>query len=269
MKLRNALGASLLILVAVFASTAWAQGKVSDYKLGAGDGIRITVFQNPDLTLETRVGGDGTITYPLIGSVKIGGLTISEAERTIANALQAGRFLKQPQVTILVTQVRSQQVSVLGAVGRPGSFPIETFDTRISSILAMAGGILPAGGDVAILTGERDGKPFRKEIDVPGLFLDRTSRDDIVVEGGDVIYVPSAPMFYIYGEVLRPGAYRVERHMTIREALAQGGGLSQRGTERDLRIYRRGADGNVVTITPNLDDPVRPQDVLRVGASLF
>jgi polysaccharide export outer membrane protein len=269
MSFGKALGTAFLILAAAFASVASAQGRLADYRLGAGDGIRITVFQNPDLTLETRVGGDGKITYPLIGSVKIGGMTISEAERTIANALQAGRFLKEPQVTILVTQVRSQQVSVLGAVGRPGLYPIETFDTRVSSVIAMAGGILPAGGDVAIVTGERDGKPFRKEIDVPSLFLDRTSRDDIVVEGGDVIYVPGAPMFYIYGEVMRPGAYRVERRMTIREALAQGGGLSQRGTERDLRIFRRGADGNIVTITPNLDDPVRPQDVLRVGASLF
>jgi polysaccharide export outer membrane protein len=146
---------------------------------------------------------------------------------------------------------------------------LDNLDTHVSAVIALAGGILPAGGDVIVLTGERDGKPFRTEIDVPGLFVERNSRDDIIVHGGDVIYVPRAPVFYIYGEVLKPGAYRVERGMTMREALAQGGGLTARGTERDLRVYRRGADGATTSITPKLDDPIRPGDVLRVGQSLF
>ena len=116
------------------------QGGIAAYHLGAGDGIRITVFQNPDLTLETRVGGDGSITYPLIGSIKVGGLTVSRAEQAIASALQNGRFIKHPQVSILVTQIRSHLVSVLGEASHPGSFPLETFDARVSTIIAMAGG---------------------------------------------------------------------------------------------------------------------------------
>ncbi len=267
--LRAILGTLLLLAGTVWAFTAHAQDRMPDYQLGAGDGIRIVVFQNPDLTLETRVGGDGTITYPLIGAVKLGGLTIASAERAIAKALANGQFIKAPQVSILVTQIRSHQVSVLGEVAKPGSFPLETFDARVSSIIALAGGVTPAGADVAILTGERDGKHFSKEIDIPGLFLERASKDDILVEGGDVIYVPRAPVFYIYGEVQKPGSYRVERGMTVRQALVQGGGLTPRGTEKGLRIYRRDVDGKVITITPNLDDPVRPQDVLRVGESLF
>jgi polysaccharide export outer membrane protein len=266
---RRLLGAVLLILVAAFVSVAQAQTGVPAYQLGAGDGIRITVFQNPDLTLETRISGDGTITYPLIGSVKIGGMTIARAEQTIAAALRNGRFIKEPQVSILVTQIRSHQVSVLGEVAKPGSFPLETFDARITTVVAMAGGILPTGADTVIVTGERDGKRFRKEIDFPELLLDKESKDDILVSGGDVVYVPRAPVFYIYGEVQRPGAYRVERGMTLRQALAQGGGLTARGTQRDLRVYRRGADGKMLVYTLNLDDPVRPQDVLRVGESLF
>ena len=267
--LRGIVGTLLLLAGAALSCAAHAQGGVPEYQLGAGDGIRITVFQNPDLTLETRVGGDGTITYPLIGSVKVGGLKIAGAEQAIAKALQTGGYIKQPQVSILVTQIRSHQVSVLGEVGKPGSFPLETFDARVSSIIAMAGGITPGGADVAILTGERDGKRFRKEIDIPGLFLEQASKDDILVEGGDVIYVPRAPVFYIYGEVQKPGSYRVERGMTVRQALVQGGGLTPRGTEKGLRIFRRNADGKVITITPDLDDPVHPQDVLRAGESLF
>jgi polysaccharide export outer membrane protein len=266
---RRLFGALLLMLGAAFVSAAQGQSGVPEYQLGAGDSIRITVFQNPDLTLETRVSGEGTITYPLIGSVKLGGMTIARAEQTIAAALRNGRFIKEPQVSILVTQIRSHQVSVLGEVAKPGSFPLETFDARVTTLIAMAGGILPAGADTVIVTGERDGKRFRKEIDFSALLLDKDSKDDIVVSGGDVIYVPRAPVFYIYGEVQRPGAYRVDRGMTLRQALAQGGGLTARGSQRDLRVYRRGADGKMLVYTLHLDDPVQPQDVLRVGESLF
>jgi polysaccharide biosynthesis/export protein len=266
---RKLLSALLLVVGAAFISAAQAQTGVPAYQLGAGDGIRITVFQNPDLTLETRVGGDGTITYPLIGSVKIGGMTIALAEQTIAAALKSGRFIKEPQVSILVTQIRSHQVSVLGQVAKPGTFPLETFDARVTTLIAMAGGILPTGADIVVVTGERDGRRFRKEIDFPGLLLDKASKDDILVSGGDVIYVPRAPVFYIYGEVQRPGAYRVERGMTLRQALAQGGGVTARGSQRDLRVYRRGADGKMLVYTLNLDELVRPEDVLRVGESLF
>jgi polysaccharide biosynthesis/export protein len=257
------------ILAAALALAAKAQDRLAEYRLGAGDSIRISVFQNPNLTLETRVGADGAITYPLIGRVAIGGATMAEAERTIARGLEAGNFLQQPQVTILLIQTRSSQVSVLGLVNRAGRFPLETFNTRVSEMLAIAGGIAPAGADFAIVTGERGGKPFRKEVDIAALFLHGKADEDLVVAGGDVIYVHRAPMFYVYGEVNRPGSYRVERGMTVRQALAQGGGPTQRGTERNLRLYRRGADNHLQTTHPKLDDAVRPDDVLHVGESLF
>jgi polysaccharide biosynthesis/export protein len=258
----------LLVCMAVFAA-AHAQDAHQEYLLGAGDSIRVTVFQNPDLTLEARVSEKGTITYPLVGTLKLGGLTISAAERLIANALREGNFIKQPQVNILPLQIRSIQVSVLGQVGKAGRYPLETFNTRVSEMIAIAGGIAPGGGDLAILTGTRDGKPFRQEIDVPALFFDKKPDNDFPVAGGDVIYVPRAPVYYVYGEVQKPGSYRVERAMTLRQALAQGGGPTARGTERGLRIYRRGADGRVETLTADLNDPVLPDDVLYVGESLF
>lgn len=259
----------LLILAAALALGARAQDRLSEYRLGAGDSIRISVFQNPNLTLETRVGADGAVTYPLIGRVNIGGATLARAEQTIAGALEAGNFIQSPQVTILLIQTRSSQVSVLGLVNRAGRFPLETFNTRASEMIAIAGGISAMGADLAIVTGERAGKPFRKEIDIAALFLHGKLEDDVVVAGGDVIYVHRAPMLYIYGEVNRPGAYRVERGMTIRQALVQGGGPTQRGTERGLRLYRRGADNQLRASNPRLDDPVRPDDVLHVGESLF
>jgi polysaccharide export outer membrane protein len=246
-----------------------AQTTQPEYVLGKGDNIKILVFQNPDLTVETRVTENDTISYPLIGTVKVGGLAIPAAEQLIAKALADGGFIQKPQVNIVLLQNRGNQVSVLGAVGRAGRYPLETFNTRLSEMIAIAGGMAPNGADVAIVTGTRNGAPFRREIDIPGMFLENALQNDIVVMGGDVIYVHRMPMFYIYGEAQKPGSSRVERGMTVRQALAQSGGPTLRGTERRARLYRRGPDGKVQSLRPELDDLVQPDDVYYITESLF
>lgn len=252
-----------------FGAAARANPVQQEYLLGAGDAIRVQVFQNPDLMLETRVSETGSITYPLIGAVQIGGLPIAAAEKSIARALKDGGFVQQPQVNIVLMQIRGNQVSVLGQVNRPGRFPLETFNTRVSDMLAAAGGAAPTGDDVAIVTGMREGKPFRKEIDIPDLYIGSRPENDIVVSGGDTIYVHRAPVFYIYGEAQKPGAYRIERGMTVMQALAQGGGPTARGSANRLRLHRRNASGAIQEITPTMTDPVRPEDVIYVRESLF
>lgn len=258
---------AFLLLLAPLA--VLAQASTPDYTLGAGDTIRVQVFQNPDLTVETRVSESGAISYPLIGSAKVGGLSIGAAEQVIAKALQAGSFIKQPQVNIVLLQARGSQVSVLGMVGRPGRYPLETFNIRLSEMVAIAGGVAPTGADTAIVSGTREGKPFRREVDIAGMYLENRPQEDFVLAGGDAIYVHRAPMFYIYGEVQRPGSYRVERAMTIRQALAQGGGPTLRGTERGFVIYRRSAGGAEEALNPALSDAVRADDVYFVKESLF
>jgi polysaccharide export outer membrane protein len=266
---------ALLFLLACLSAAAQAQqGQAGtpqpEYQLGPGDNIRIQVYQNPELTIETRVSENGTIRYPFLGVVNIGGMTLSAAEQTIAKGLAVGRFIEGPQVNILLLQNRGNQVSILGQVNRPGRFPLETFNTRLSEILAMGGGIAASGADVAIVTGMRDGKPFRKEVDIAGMFLDKRLDEDFVVAGGDVIYVHRMPMFYIYGEVQRPGSYRVERGMTLRQALAQAGGLTSKGTERGLLVHRRAAaNAAVQVLTPELNEAVRADDVVYVKETIF
>ena len=120
----------LFVLAAAFALCAQAADKQLEYQLGAGDTIRIVVFQNADLTLDTRVTENGTITFPLLGTIKIGGLTIGAAEQIIAKALKDGGFIQSPQVNIVLLQNRGNQVSVLGQVNRPGRFPLETFSPK-------------------------------------------------------------------------------------------------------------------------------------------
>ena len=242
---------------------------VGAYRLGIGDAIHITVFQNPDLTLDTQVSSAGTITFPLIGTVKIGGRTVAGAEQVIANALRVGKFVRNPSVNIDVVQIRGSQFSVLGYVNRPGRFPLETMNTRVADALAEAGGIAADGANTVILTGTRDGKPFRKVIDVGAMFRALGSQDDILVAPGDVLYVEREPFFYIYGEVQRPGQYRIERGMTVMQALAEGGGPTPRGSDRGVRLDRGGPDGKIIEFAPKLTDPVQNGDVIRVPEAIF
>jgi polysaccharide export outer membrane protein len=260
------------LLGLVMAGTALAQAQAAgspEYKLGSGDVVRISVYQNPDLSLDARISEAGTLNFPLIGTVKLGGMTSGQAEKTIADGLRSGNFVKQPQVNVLVMQVRGNQASVLGQVNRPGRFPIEVADMRLSDLLALAGGIAVTGADTVTLIGTRDGKPFRKVTDLPTIFGADGRDQDFLVQNGDVAYVERAPMVYIYGEVQRPGPMRLERDMTVMQALAGGGGLTLRGTEKGIRIHRKMPDGKIDVLQPTLDDKVRDGDVVYVRESLF
>jgi len=251
---------------------AWAQAPAvkTDYVLGAGDVIRVTVFQSPELSLEARIPESGVVSYPLLGDVVLGGLTITAAEKRLAEGLLAGKYLKQPQVSILVTQLRGSQASVLGNAVRPGRYSLELANTRLSDLMALAGGVAPDGSDLLTVVGTRDGKPFRTQIDFRTLFRGGSgSTQDIVIQNNDVVYVDRAPQVYIYGEVQKPGTLRLERGMTVLQALAAGGGLTAKGTQRGITISRKAADGSTVELTPSMQDQLQADDVIHVRESLF
>jgi polysaccharide export outer membrane protein len=256
-------------LTIALSATAWgAQDKPGDYRLGPGDSIKVQVYQSPDLALETRVPESGVINYPLVGPVRIGGLTLGQAEDRIAYALRKHRILKKPQVNINVEQVRGSQVTVLGQVNKPGRFPLEAMNVRVSDMLAAAGGITPQGNSVVVVSGTRNHKPFRKAIDTSRLFAGK-SADDILVAPGDTLYIGKAPVYYIYGQAQKPGYYPVEQGMTVMQAIATGGGITPRGSDSRLRLTRRMPDGHVVQLSPKLTDTIQPGDVLFVKESIF
>jgi len=127
------LTAMLLLCQPALAQPQGASVTPQEYRLGAGDVIRVSVFQNPDLTLESRLTEAGVVSYyPLLGTLRLGGLSVTAAERLIADGLRNGNFVKSPQVTVVVLQVRGNQVSVLGQVNRPGRYPLELADTRLT-----------------------------------------------------------------------------------------------------------------------------------------
>ena len=241
----------------------------NEYRLGAGDVVRIAVYQNPDLTLESRVTEAGIVSYPLLGNIRLGGLSVTAAEKLIADGLRNGNFVKQPQVTIVVMQVRGNQASVLGQVNRPGRYPIEVADMRLTDLLATAGGAAANGSDLVVVTGTRNGQPFRTEVDLPTVFAATGTGKNVLIQNGDTIWVDRQPVVYIYGEVQRPGPMRLERGMTLMQTLATGGGLTQRGTEKGIRVHRKAADSKVQVITPALDDKLQDGDVVYVRESLF
>ena len=240
-----------------------------EYRLGAGDVVRISVYQSPDLTLETRLTEAGIVSYPLLGPVRLGGHSVTAAEKLIADGLRSGNFVKNPQVTIVVLQVRGNQASVLGQVNRPGRYPIEVADMRLTDLLAMAGGTAATGGDVVVVTGTRNGAPFRIEVDLPTVFAPGGSGKDIRILNGDSIWIDRQPLIYIYGEVQRPGSMRLERDMTLMQALAAGGGLTLRGTEKGIRVHRKSPAGEIQVSQPTMDEKMRDGDVIYVRESLF
>ena len=264
--------AAVLAMVLLQAGPAMAQATTpapAEYRLGSGDVIRVSVFQNPELTLETRVTEGGLVSYPLLGSIRVGGLGVTQAEKLIADGLRSGNFVKSPQVTLVIVQVRGNQASVLGQVNRPGRFPIEVADMRLSDLLAMAGGSNSIATDQLVLTGMRNGQPYRLETDLPSLFTPAGRANDVLILNGDTVWVDRQPMVFIYGEVQRPGPMRLERDMTLMQALATGGGLNARGTEKGIRVHRKVANGNTEVIQSKMDDRLRDGDVVFVRESLF
>ena len=237
----------------------------SDYRLGAGDLLKISTFGYNDLAAEVRVSESGNITFPLIGQVQVEGLSTRDAESLIAEKLQAGAFITKAQVSVLIVEYQSQKVSVMGQVIKPGQYFLDG-STRILDLLAKAGGVADeTAADRAILL-RHNGQS--QVIDLEALFSGDASQNPLVATG-DTINVPRAPRFYIYGEVQKPGAYRLDRNMTLSRAISAGGGLTARGSERRAVVKRRDKSGRELTTSIESADPIREDDVLYVKESLF
>jgi polysaccharide export outer membrane protein len=237
--------------------------------VGAGDMLHITVFRNPDLTTDAKVSDQGTIMFPLIGDVKVTGLTPQQVGARISELLRQGKYVVNPEVAVSMAQVNSRQVSVLGNVNKPGRYPIDGVNNKLTDFLAAAGGVAGTGSDSVTIVSNANGQSVKTDVDLTGMFREGNLTQNVVLQPGDTIFVHRAPMVYVYGEVQKAGAYRLEPHMTVMQAIAMGGGLTVRGTERGVRIHRRDASGNVKKLDASLTDPVQSDDVVFVRESLF
>jgi len=242
--------------------------RAADYLLGTGDSIRVHVYEHDDLTTDDRISDKGHITFPLLGEVSVAGMRTVAAAAYIGELLTQKKLVKNPLVTIKVVESASQQVSVLGQVNKPGKYKIQAKATLLE-IVAEAGGISATGDDHAVIVRTEGGESRRFEVSLGDMLERGVLSQNITLERQDVIYVPRAPQFYVFGEVQRPGVYRLERGMTVLQALAVGGGLSQRGTANGIKITRRSADGKVSNLDADRADQLLPEDVVTVKERLF
>ena len=236
--------------------------------LGAGDVITVSVFNRPELTTTAAVSEQGRVMLPLIGEIALSGLAPAQASTRVANAYENAELLTNPQVNIVVTEYRSQQISVLGEVQNPGRFSVETRLTVLDA-LALARGVTALGGDQVQILRPFGGRVGRYEIDLSELLDGSGQRPLFDVRAGDTVIVPKAETFYIYGEVQQPDAYRLKPGMTVIQALSIGGGLTERGTDKRIEIKRRMANGALASVEAALNTPIQPDDVIYVRERLF
>jgi polysaccharide export outer membrane protein len=268
--------ATLLVVVMLTLAAATASSAVSSLavagprtlsELGAGDSVNIEIYGQPEKT-DVYVGDDGAILVPMVGPVQVAGLSAVDAGAKVAKALKDGGFFVNPQVTIMVKESRSHDVSVLGEVGLSGSYPV-TPTTKVVDLLARAGGVKETAADMAyIQRTDTNGVTERIPVNLKDL---RAGRDAATpkLKGGDSLLVPVAAHFYVYGEVTTPGIYKLETGMTVNRAIASAGGINERGSARRTSIERAGPDGQIRTIKAKAGDLVQPEDIIRVKESLF
>lgn len=257
----------LTILVALSTLPCQAQ----EYLINSEDVLKVSVFEYPDLATEARVSEGGSFTFPLLGEITAKNLTTRQVEKAITAKLIAARIVKNPQVSVFVQQYRGRRVTVIGEVVKPGQYEIPGRTSLLDLISLALGTSQSAGYQLTIFRKETGpgGKEITQKIPVD---LDRLLNggdlgQDVELKSGDVVYVPKA-IFYVYGEVNRPGAYRVERGITVKRAIALAGGLTPKGSSRRMEITRKEGESER-TKNASIDDTVQTDDVVRIKESIF
>lgn len=247
-------------------STATEQGSAgrAGFVLGDGDVIKFGMFGQPDMATEVLISARGRISLPLVDSVDIGGLTPSQAATRIADGYRAGGYFTDPEVNVTVAQYRSRQISVLGEVNKPGRYPLET-RTTVFDALALAEGEKATGAPVITIIRKTATGTRYQHVDTDALV---NGGQPVTLNAGDIVYVPEAKRFYIYGEVQKPDAYAIRPGMSVMQAIAVGGGLTERGSNSRIEIRRKTASGNE-SFRPKLADPVKAGDVVFVKERFF
>ncbi|HLA78476.1 MAG TPA: polysaccharide biosynthesis/export family protein [Vicinamibacteria bacterium] len=253
----------------------------SDYRVGAGDVLEVTVFGNEDLSRAPAVQTNGSIALPLLGEVQVAGLTVSEVKNKLTTLL-ARDYLVNPQVDVKVREFQSQFVTVLGEVNSSGRKPLRG-RTRLIDVLVEAGGFTPrASGEIVItrLEGGFEGgeKTLRIRLGSGSLSLQDQINLEVVLKTGDII--AASPKYYVTveGEVARPSRYLLEGDLTLTGAISMAGGLTRFGSS-NVRVRRLDAETGKSTILEldlksirngkQQDPALMPNDVVSVSRRVF
>ncbi len=246
----------------------------SRYTLGPQDQLKITVFDEPDLTNVYRVDSDGFITFPMLGRVSASGVTPAELQDRIHSLLSSG-YIRNPQVRVEVEGYKSQSVIVGGEVRAPGKIPMTGTMSLIEALAAAGSPTASASSELTVSRQKRTGEgavdPNEVEIirvNLKDIQLGRAGRD-IQLQDGDIINVPKAQTLYVTGPVRNPGSIVFEPGMTVQQAIALAGGLTERGSDRRIKADRMAEDGKIVEIGLRLEDKVQPNDTIKIANKIF
>ncbi|MGY6587785.1 MAG: polysaccharide biosynthesis/export family protein [Wenzhouxiangella sp.] len=232
-------------LLALSMEPAVAEDNV--YRIGAGDEIRVTIFNVPELSREYRVDANGNVTMPLVGNVKLSGLDLNEAEAVIAAAYDE-RYLRNPQVSVSVTQFRSQQFTAIGAVSSPRVYNVERRVSLLEAI-AMSGGLSSSAGTQIYLT-DRIRDPESGQLGTRSLIVDvedlmqNPGQHNLMLGDSAVINVPRAGSIFVEGAVRRPGSFTRQGDTTVLKAIAMAGGLEFEANRSSIRVLQRNSATN-------------------------
>lgn len=269
-------GFRIALFVLAAAALVTAQQGQPNYVVGPEDVLTVTVFNEPSLSGRYRVENDGQFSYPFVGRVRAGGLTLNDVAGLLEAKLAEG-YLRNPQVTVDVDQFRSQSVFVMGEVRTPGKYVLSGA-VNLLEVLAQAGSTTPvAGSEVIILhptspqvgavTLASAGDAEVRRVSLRDIESGRMS-ENIAIRDGDTIFVPKAERFFVVGLVRNPGSYTLEPNMTMLQALSLAGGVTERGSSRRLRVTRV-VDGKRKEFDAKQTDIVLPGDTITVRQRLL
>lgn len=257
-----------------------------DYRVGGYDVLSVTVYEEKDLSREAvRVSADGYISFPLVGRVKVDGLTTSEIEKLISLKLAEGRYLLDAHVSVMVTDYKSKKFLVLGAVKNPGSYALQAQE-RVLDAVSRAEGIdfQKAGKKGMIVRTENPNTSRERKIvihfDLQSLLKGRDQVSNLFLTDKDVLYVPPAEHFYIIGQVKEPGSYAItDREVSLVEAISMAGGFTPIAARNRTRIIRveEGAEKIIEVKVDAITDAgkkiqdvtIQPNDIIVVPESFF
>lgn len=241
--------------------------------MSPGDVIKVTVSNNPDLMVESKLDNSGLLNFPLIGSVKLEGMSITEASELISRKLVSDGYLRKADVNVSILSSVKKQISVLGNVAKPGKYQLEPGVETVLDVLAVAGGVMSGGSKVVTVVRVKSESPKRFNIDIEELLLQNNAKEiaevNISLKGGDVLYVPEEPVFYSLGEVSRPGAYPFNKGVTVRQALSLSGGVTPSGNLDNVTITRLNEEGDYFAVKAEANTVLKANDLIFVKESLF
>lgn len=266
-----------------------APGPPPNYVIGPQDVLQIALFDQEDLGGKYQVDADGTFTFPLIGRVKAGGLTLRDLEAELRRLLIEGQYFRNPQVSVGVDQYRSQRIFVVGEVRNPGTYQLSGEMSLIEAI-SRAGSTLPTASGEALIVRvktpgpgqpppqppvetnghppvEGDGNSDVTRVNLKELQSGALDQN-VPLRDGDTIFVPRAETIYVFGQVKSPGAYPIPGPTTVLQALSLAGGVTDRGATNRIRIVRL-EKGKQVEQRVALDYVVRPGDTIIVPERFF